>query len=426
MTEENRFKNIRYVDFINMFNVKDLNDWNSMVVREDGVWVKPLPGDPPLLFPETEGGHLLKHPNNDPTTPALKFPCSYVEVQQLLKYAADHWRSWTGTESESDFWTITGDESLRRLSFDAGAFFNSKQTDNSKESVSDQPDKAKESVPSTPIERDEAKERALWKKHIEPIINKHNLKTKEDDFFKYEFYHKDIYNDDVLKILRQTMGICRAIQFPKAGVSANVTNDPFGGADDFITEIVCRLRDAEKGPQKYCLKDHGQIDLRDTFRDFLDELFAKQTLPAFLELLRREVPAAKAETEAHGPIQSDESIKQRLREVGKKGGKASKINKQILEAARLYLQDTTQKLSGKSNEGIAKKFCNKYKESTPMSITIDNNKWEVFCQGEIICSRPWGKHDRAKSNNKEKTITSMTFWKSYISKAKKSSSPPES
>lgn len=118
MTEDNRCKNIRYIDFINMFNVKDINDWYGMIVNKDGVWIPPLQSDPPLLFPE-ERRYLLKHPDNDPTIPALKFPCSYVEVQRLLKHAADHWRSWTGPESESEFWTISGDELIRRWNINA-------------------------------------------------------------------------------------------------------------------------------------------------------------------------------------------------------------------------------------------------------------------------------------------------------------------
>lgn len=119
MTEENRCKNIRYVDFINLFHVENLDNWFESVVRKDGVWVKPLPDDPPLLFPETEGVPLVKHPTNDPTTPAFKFPCSYVEVQSYLKHANDQLMSYIGPESESGFWTITGGELLRRWGVDA-------------------------------------------------------------------------------------------------------------------------------------------------------------------------------------------------------------------------------------------------------------------------------------------------------------------
>lgn len=153
----------------------------------------------------------------------------------------------------------------------------------------------------------------------------------------------------------------------------------------------------------------------------LKKLIRAEGVPQSVSQTSPEEMPKKEETQRQlgDSIQSEENKTQLFREVGKRGGQKSKVNKPILEAARQYLQDTTQKLPGKSNERIAKKFCNKYKENTPMVITIDNAKWEVFFQGEIICSRPWGRHDRAKSDNKEKSIMYMTFWKSYIPQAKK-------
>lgn len=119
MTEENRCKNIRYVDFINIFSVDNPQDWRGMTVRTDGVWVQPLlPGDPPPLFPG-ELEPLLKHTKNDSTTPALTFPCSYVEVERLIQYVIDQLGLWPDSKSGSGcLWTITGDELLIRLGVD--------------------------------------------------------------------------------------------------------------------------------------------------------------------------------------------------------------------------------------------------------------------------------------------------------------------
>jgi hypothetical protein len=128
----------------------------------------------------------------------------------------------------------------------------------------------------------------------------------------------------------------------------------------------------------------------------------------------------------HGSNPNEEVKRQMLREAGQRGGQKSKENKPILEAAKKYLQDPTQKLSEKTNEGIAKKFRNEYKENKPMTITIDNAKWEVFCQGEIISSRSGERYDGRKAKNEEKSITYSTFWKTYIPKAKKLIYPSES
>jgi hypothetical protein len=293
MSEKNKDKNIGYSQFLKLCNVSSPRNWYGMAVMPDGVWVQP-PSDDALLLP-SERAALSEHPKNDLTIPALAFPCSIEELQQFLDWLSNYLGSSIEPvelpKKESETQPIN--EPSSSDPFDAGAFFNSKQTDNSKESVSDQPDNAKESVPSTPIERDEAKERALWKKHIEPIINKHNLRTKEGKLFEYKFIPKNIYNDDVLLILRRTMCICEAIEFQEAEISDKL------GTDNFITKILCRLRDYETDLQKAYRKANGrQIDLRIIFQDFFNELFTSQTLPEFLELLSREIPTNKAETEA--------------------------------------------------------------------------------------------------------------------------------
>ena len=93
-------------------------------------------------------------------------------------------------------------------------------------------------------------------------------------------------------MVRKTSWLCMSIAFPKASISAEVTNDPYGGELNFSKEIVRYLRDCDEGPQIKNLKDGGTIDLRGTFRDFLEEVFENQTLPELLEMLRQDLHAS--------------------------------------------------------------------------------------------------------------------------------------
>jgi hypothetical protein len=135
----------------------------------------------------------------------------------------------------------------------------------------------------------------------------------------------------------------------------------------------------------------------------------------YLEGIRRDKANKLAESQKQCSPGSEH-----LRSIGKKGGEKPKKNRPILEAVIKYMMENP-KMHGETNERIAKKFRNKYKENAPMSIIIDDTGWEVFSQGELICSRQARKHDRVKSNNDIKSIKYVTFWKSYISEAKKSS-----
>ncbi len=139
----------------------------------------------------------------------------------------------------------------------------------------------------TPIERSKETEQRLWNRHIQTIIKKHSLKRKAGEPFEYRYFDKSLCYGDLDSMLRKSMYLCMAIEFPKAGVSSESTNDPYGGADDFFVEIISRLRDSE-GPQIFRLKDGGgEVDLRDVFRDFLEDIFQNKTLPEFLELLHK-------------------------------------------------------------------------------------------------------------------------------------------
>lgn len=145
----------------------------------------------------------------------------------------------------------------------------------------------KEHYLKTPVERSEMTEQLLWNRHIQTIIKKHNLKRRGGEPFEYRYFDKSLCYGDLDSMLRKSMYLCMAIEFPKAGVSPEITSDPYGGADDYFKELISRLRDSE-GPQIFRLKDGGEVDLRDVFRDFLEDIFQKETLPEFLELLRRD------------------------------------------------------------------------------------------------------------------------------------------
>lgn len=208
-------------------------------------------------------------------------------------------------------------------SFDAGAYFDSIHTNEKKDSSMCHRPLNRKNNPLVPIVRNKAKEKALWIKHIEPILQKHDLKNDSGDRFEYRFFEKQINEKDVFEMLRRTMWLCRDIRFPKAGVSADVTNDFFGGADDFFLEIVRRLRDSDKGEQIFIKKDGVKIDLRDTFRDFLVSLFENKTLPEFLELFQRKYPLTKTEAELilTENIKTDTLLKTNLKPLGKGNSK---------------------------------------------------------------------------------------------------------
>jgi len=105
------------------------------------------------------------------------------------------------------------------------------------------------------------------------------------------------------------------------------------------------------------------------------------------------------------------------------GGSKEKKNKPVLEAVMQYLRDNTKALSGKTNEQIARKFCKKYKDTSPMEINIDATTWEVFYELDIdaekITSRIVERYGKKKAYKDEKSIAYSTFRQKYIPKAKK-------
>lgn len=69
---------------------------------------------------------------------------------------------------------------------------------------------------------------------------------------------------------------------------------------NFFIEFVDRLNTPTE-PIEFLLADGGKIDLRNIFRDFLNHVFANETLPEFLEMLRRDIPLVE-ELKSHDKI----------------------------------------------------------------------------------------------------------------------------
>lgn len=103
-------------------------------------------------------------------------------------------------------------------------------------------------------------------------------------------------------------------------------------------------------------------------------------------------------------------------EIGRAGGlKKSGITTPILEAVIQFIRNNP---NIETNKAIVKKFCRKFRESSPMKIQIDNANYEIFCDGELIISRNGERYDGKIGDNKEKSIACSTFEARYIRKAK--------
>jgi hypothetical protein len=137
--------------------------------------------------------------------------------------------------------------------FDAGEYFNSMQHSETMDGIGSFWPWNRKADPLAPIVRDQATERAHWLKHIDPIVIKHDLKNDSGDSFEYHFFEKQVNEKDVFEMLRRTIWLCRDIRFPKTGVSTDVTNDFFGGADDFFSKLFAACGILIKG-NRYLLK----------------------------------------------------------------------------------------------------------------------------------------------------------------------------
>lgn len=152
-------------------------------------------------------------------------------------------------------------------------------------------------IPPKPIER-KSVEKALWDKHIDPIVKTHNLRNKDGEFFQYRFIDKEIDEHGVLIIMRKTMLMKDMIKTTLAQQGIPETEfeqiDPYY-AGYSLMELIKGLKRREKGntikPVTIKIGENTtivDIDDAEVFHLFLEDLFNDETLPEFLETLRRD------------------------------------------------------------------------------------------------------------------------------------------
>ncbi|MBU1056096.1 MAG: hypothetical protein KKC46_20070 [Proteobacteria bacterium] len=149
-------------------------------------------------------------------------------------------------------------------------------------------------------------------------------------------------------------------------------------------------------------------DFKLKHKDYLEKLRLKNVTSCTESQKQKQLRAKAFKLASHIKLVKDQG---RFAEIGKKGGSKEKINEPILEAIIRYIQENP-KNNNKPSEFIAKQFCKKYKSDNKFaSVSIDKEKYEVYCYSERIYSR---KH----KNNDEKSIAYSTFRSRYIKKAK--------
>lgn len=124
----------------------------------------------------------------------------------------------------------------------------------------------------------------------------------------------------------------------------------------------------------------------------------------------------RTEPEPQQEPQPYTSLDAKMQEARRRGGRASKLNMAILEAAKELISQN-QKLQTASL--IAKNF-KKYKSTQPYEITVDSMKYEIYCDGNKIYSS-CANGNKGKYN--DKSIAYSTFQSTYIPKAKREVDP---
>jgi len=107
------------------------------------------------------------------------------------------------------------------------------------------------------------------------------------------------------------------------------------------------------------------------------------------------------------------------RERRVKGGSVSSKNVAILEAVKEFIIEDRQRI-GQTAATIARSFKRKYDSSTPIEVTVDSVKYEVYCDGKEVCSRST---TGEKAKYHDKSIAYSTFLARYISEAKSEAKP---
>ena len=154
-----------------------------------------------------------------------------------------------------------------------------------------------------------------------------------------------------------------------------------------------------------------------TINDAKNFVYKADEVEAFLKQLTHETENDSAANDQLNDVllQPSLDLESKMKEARIRGGRASKINKPIMEAIKEFIR---QKQSIEEGAGtIARKFKNKYKDSdTSCTIKIDSGEYEIYCDGNKIVSS-------CSSSNRDKyhgkSIEYSTFLSRYIPEAKK-------
>ncbi|MEN6373553.1 MAG: hypothetical protein ABFD75_02070 [Smithella sp.] len=187
-------------------------------------------------------------------------------------------------------------------------------------------------------------------------------------------YYKDFYNDEKMRTIVTIRKMTGHFDLDKeiAEVKAEITSDLI----DVTPNLLFKLKEVEEFE-----KHNGIIQQEDAGE------------------INRSI---------------SERLRKNLSENGQKGGKASKINKPILEATIQFLKEKPERLEN-SADTIFKAFKKKYSsEEKQCEIIMDGVDYGIYYTDSEIHSKAYKKKDTPL-----KTITLNTFKSIYISKAKK-------
>jgi hypothetical protein len=136
------------------------------------------------------------------------------------------------------------------------------------------------------------------------------------------------------------------------------------------------------------------------------EAFLKELFPAYKQTLV--MPDIEA-------VKPSSNLENKMKEARVKGGRASKKNMAILGAAKQYILLKSTRIK-EPVITIAKSFNRAYNSSTPCEIKIDSNVYEIYCDGNKICSTC---NTEKRNKYHDKSISLSTFAAKYIPEAKR-------
>lgn len=162
-----------------------------------------------------------------------------------------------------------------------------------------------------------------------------------------------------------------------------------------MQELNAKLKEID---DRYCWQDYelpnDRMKIRRIYDSLLNSLYKVEDI----------------EATSHAP--RIESITQEARS---RGGSAPKKNIAIMKAVERFISENP-KWIGESASSIAKSFQRKHKSEQPFEVTVDSMKYEIYCDGQKVCSScEMGR----KGKYHERSIAYSTFTAKYIPEAKK-------